>query len=58
MGLAPLVTTGCSSSSPVSRALELADTRLHAQSWAHRFTGPTAGLKSDEIFERDLGVEV
>jgi branched-chain amino acid transport system ATP-binding protein len=42
----------------VSRALALADTVCLLNHGRIAFTGPAAGLDSDEIFERYLGVEV
>ncbi|HUZ09847.1 MAG TPA: ABC transporter ATP-binding protein [Acidimicrobiales bacterium] len=42
----------------VSRALELADTVYLLNHGQVAFSGPSAGLKSEEIFERYLGVEV
>ena len=42
----------------VSRALELADTVCLLNQGRVAFSGPTTGLRSDELFERYLGVEV
>jgi branched-chain amino acid transport system ATP-binding protein len=73
MGLAPLVVDGLFEflrtiagqgttllivEQYVSRALELADTVYLLNHGRVAFSGPSAGLNSEEIFERYLGVEV
>lgn len=73
MGLAPLVVDGLFEflasiaksgttlllvEQYVSRALEFADTVCLLNHGSVVFNGPAAGLDSEEIFERYLGVEV